>query len=236
MSSVIKPYIDLCRISNLPTVWTNVLAAMVLAGAAFSGLHFLILALSMSLLYSGGMCLNDICDAESDKEKKSSRPIPSGQVLIKDAYMLTITLFLTGLVLLFLVPYRVAVIAGFFLLAVIVLYDLFHRSHPWSVVLMAACRLLVFVVAAFAVSGRIGQLVIIAGIAQFLYTFAISLVARYENKSKMPLNRPVIPLMIACISLVDGILLALLVSPFWLAAGAAGAILTLYGQKFVRGD
>ena len=56
MSSV-KAYLDLCRVSNLPTVWTNVLAALLLAEGEFVWSHVTLLALSLSLLYSGGMCL-----------------------------------------------------------------------------------------------------------------------------------------------------------------------------------
>jgi len=42
--------------------------------------------------------------------------------------------------------------------------------------------------------------------------------------------------MIAGISLLDGVLMAVLVSPAWLIAGIAGTLLTGYGQRFVRGD
>jgi len=42
--------------------------------------------------------------------------------------------------------------------------------------------------------------------------------------------------MLAGISLVDGIVIASLVSFPWLLAGIAGALLTWAGQRFVRGD
>jgi len=42
--------------------------------------------------------------------------------------------------------------------------------------------------------------------------------------------------MIACISLLDGIVMAVLVSPAWLVAGISGAVLTQFGQKYIRGD
>jgi hypothetical protein len=46
----------------------------------------------------------------------------------------------------------------------------------------------------------------------------------------------VIPAFIAAMSLTDGAVLAWLVHPGWLAAGATAAALTWIGQRFVRGD
>jgi 4-hydroxybenzoate polyprenyltransferase len=236
MFFAIKPFFDLCRISNLPTVWTNVLAAVVLSSAVFSWFNFLILAFSMSLFYSGGMCLNDICDVDIDHTKKPFRAIPSGKISIRNAYILTIAMFVIALSLLFTVPYKAAIFAGFFLVAVIVAYDIFHKSHPLSVLLMATCRLMIFIVSSLAVSGTVCLFVAIAGLLQFGYTLAVSLTARHENRKKIPYNFPVIPAMISCISLLDGIVLAILASTSWLVVGICGAVLTLAGQKYIRGD
>ncbi len=236
MFSAIKPIFDLCRISNLPTVWTNVLTAVVLSGVIFSWFNFLILVLSMSLFYSGGMCFNDICDRDIDRSKKPFRPVPSEKMSVKIACIFTAALFVIALSLLFTVPYKAAIYAGFFLVVIIIAYDIFHRSQPLSVFLMATCRLMIFVVSALAVSGAVGSFVAIAGLLQFLYTLAISAAARRENRKNMPYNFPVIPTMIACISLLDGIILAVLASTAWLVAGIGGAALTHVGQKYIRGD
>ena len=90
--------------------------------------------------------------------------------------------------------------------------------------------------AALAVSGRIAATVLLAGCVQFVYVIAISLVARYENSRSTPFAFPVIPLMLAGNSLLDGIMLALLVEPVLLLAGACGAILMQAVQRFIRGD
>lgn len=232
---MIKPFLDLCRVSNLPTVWTNVLAAIVLSGS-FSWSNFLLMSLSMSLFYSGGMCLNDIFDAETDRIKKPSRPIPSGKISLKNAGIFTITLFTIALAVLLLFPFQKAFYAGLFLLALIAAYDRFHKGSPLSVILMAGCRLMVFVVAAIAVAGSVGLQVKIAGCIQFMYVLIISLVARHENRMKAPYPFPVIPLMLACIPLIDGAVMAFFASPAWLIAGIGGALLTTFGQRYVRGD
>lgn len=236
MFFAIKPYVELCRISNLPTVWTNVLAAAVLTQGGFMLPVFLVLSLSMSLFYSGGMCLNDICDAAADKSKKPFRPIPSGAVSIRHAYIMTAVFFLFALLLLLLVPYQKAVLPGLFLLAMIMAYDRYHKAHPSSVILMAVCRLMIFMVSSVALSGTVGLYVAVAGSAQFLYTIIISVVARFENSRKRGFSFPLIPLMISCISLIDGMVMALVVSPVWIIAGAGGAVISLFGQKYIRGD
>ena len=232
----VKHYLDLCRISNLPTVWTNVLTAVVLSGKGFSWSDFLLLSLSMSLFYSGGMCLNDILDRTVDGIKKPFRPIPSGRISLRKAALFTTILFAAALGLLFLMPYKKAVLAGWLLLAVIAAYDIFHKAHPLAVLLIGGCRFMIFAVCSLALAGLLVPAAMIAGMFHFVYIMIVSVAARYENSMGKPFDFPVIPVMIAGISLLDGILMALFVSPAWILAGCAGALLTHYGQRFVKGD
>ncbi|MEW5744151.1 MAG: UbiA family prenyltransferase [Nitrospirota bacterium] len=232
----IKPFLELCRISNLPTVWTNVIAAVVLSVPEARWSLIGILALSLSSFYMGGMCLNDIYDREADRTGKPFRPLPSGRVPVRAAFYLTAMLFAAGLLLLLVIPYREALWAGFVLFIVIVLYDKFHKTHPASIMLMAMSRAMVFVIAGIAAAGAVTVTAAIAGVVQFCYTLLISTIARVENTRKERFPFPVIPAMIACISLIDGALMASFASPSWLLAGLAGALLTLAGQAYVRGD
>jgi 4-hydroxybenzoate polyprenyltransferase len=236
MFSVIKSYLDLCRVSNLATVWTNVLAAVVLSGAAFQWHPFILLLCSLSLLYSAGMCLNDIYDAKIDVDKKPFRPIPSGRISLRSASLFTGVLFAAGLLCLFFVPYQEAVWWGLLLFIFIVAYDKTHKKHPLSVLLMGACRLMIFVVSAMAVTGYFGPYAATAGFIQFFYVLVVSLVARYENTRQKPFVFPVIPAMIAAISILDGIVMAVFAAPLWLAAGIGGAAATYFAQRFIRGD
>ena len=50
------------RISNLPTVWTNVLAGALLAGGGLADVRVPLLMLALSMFYLGGMFLNDAFD------------------------------------------------------------------------------------------------------------------------------------------------------------------------------
>ena len=232
----VKAYLDLCRVSNLPTVWTNVLAAVVLSGAGVSWPNVVLLSLSVSLFYSGGMCLNDICDAGIDRVKRPSRPIPSGRVSLRNAWLFMIFLFAIGLSLLATVSHPRAIIAGIVLVLLIIAYDTLHKAHYLSVFLMAACRLMIFIVSALVVNGSVVYYVGLAGCLQFGYVLLISVVARHENRRSNPYPLTLVPLMLAGISVLDGVVLAVVVTPVWLLAGICGATLTLVGQRFVRGD
>src|SRR5687768_5701178 len=73
-----RAYLLLSRVSNLPTVWTNVLTAYVLSRAAQDSMPTVLLA--MTVFYTAGMFLNDASDADFDAAHRPERPIPSGDV------------------------------------------------------------------------------------------------------------------------------------------------------------
>lgn len=231
----LKDILALCRISNLPTVWTNVLAAIVLNGGALLLTDLLLLALILSSFYSAGMCLNDLADAELDRIGKPQRPIPAGRISKPAALGLVVILLTLPLLLLYLF-YPQALPAGLLLTGFIILYDLKHKQNAFSVCVMASCRLLVFLLTGLAVAGSLATMVVVAGILQFVYIVLLSLVARHENRREQPFAYPVIPWMLAGISLLDGLMMAVAVRPLWLLAGIGAAALTRFGQSYFRGD
>lgn len=236
IGKTIKGYLDICRISNLPSIWTNVLCAAILATGRLTWRGYLLSALSLSCYYLAGMCLNDLCDAVNDAFHRPSRPLPSNRVSRRGAWVLTILLFAAGTLLLLCTPFRQGLYAALLLMVLIIWYDLAHKQNPFSVLLMASCRFLVFAVASLAMTGKMSLAVIVAGGIQFAYVVCISIVARYENGRTTTFSIPVIPLMLAGISLMDGIVLAVFGHTPWLLAGIGGALLMLAGQKYVRGD
>jgi 4-hydroxybenzoate polyprenyltransferase len=232
----LKGYLDICRISNLPTVWTNVLCAFLLSTGSFSWGEFMVPAVAISFLYLAGMCLNDVCDYDFDRINRPGRPIPSGIVSIPGALFLAALLSGAGCTLLLKAQYRQGVLAALLLVALIIWYDLDHKGNPYSVLIMAGCRFLAFIVTALSVTDRLAAPVILAASLSFFYIVSLSMVARHENSRTIPFPFPVIPVMLAGISVLDGVLLALLVNGWWLAAGVAGGGLTMVGQRYVRGD
>src|SRR6185436_16123053 len=77
-----RTFLILGRVSNLPTVWSNCLAGWLLGGGG-EVKRLLVLSLGASLVYLGGMFLNDAFDAEFDQQHRSERPIPSGAIRVE---------------------------------------------------------------------------------------------------------------------------------------------------------
>jgi len=77
----LKPLLELCRLPNVFTAISNVLAAYLLAHRNLSDVpSVLLLVAASALLYTAGMVLNDLFDVEQDAQERPERPIPSGRV------------------------------------------------------------------------------------------------------------------------------------------------------------
>ncbi|WP_395742765.1 UbiA family prenyltransferase [Prosthecobacter sp.] len=145
-----RPWLHLARISNLPTVWTNVTAAWLLAGGSLADGRFVWLLLAGSMLYTGGMILNDAADAKFDAEHRRERPIPSGEIGLRAAWAVSCSLlFMGGVVVL---GYGANPQITGLLVGAIVFYDLYHKRWEGSVAVMGACRMLLYLMTASAVS------------------------------------------------------------------------------------
>ena len=237
---MLKTALALGRVSNLPTVWMNVLSASALSAAAFGFslpvAAVIVVALAMSFFYAAGMCLNDYCDRHWDAERQPFRPIPAGKVSAKTVLGYALRLFCAGFAVLLFAPSPRGVLAACALVALIVAYDYWHKKNWAKVILMALTRLGVYLVAAFALTGSATTAVVVMGLVQCAYTLLVTVVARLENRKPGGYGFPIIPWMIACMGLIDGIALAVMLSPLWLIAGVVTVVLTRWGQKYVRGD
>lgn len=144
-----KPWLQLARISNLPTVWTNVAAAWLLAGGEWADARLSWLIFAGSLLYTGGMILNDAADVKFDREHRNERPIPAGEVSLMAAWTVGLAMLLAGALLAFAKGWaHPLVIAG--LVGCILFYDLYHKPWAGSVMVMGACRAFLVLMAASA--------------------------------------------------------------------------------------
>src|SRR5881227_3801015 len=68
------------RVSNLLTVWTNVIAAATISNAAADIADVALVGLAMTAFYVGGMYLNDFFDREIDARERPGRPIHAGYI------------------------------------------------------------------------------------------------------------------------------------------------------------
>ncbi len=173
-------YLALARISNSPTVVSNVLAGAALAGARQPNGTLALLGVAMVLFYTAGMFLNDLCDYAADRRERPDRPLPSGTVPRTAAAAAVVALFGAGSIVLWyvgLAPF----LSGILLIGLIVTYDMWHKANPFSPLVMAGTRLMVYVVAFLAFSPRVSGSLAAAGGLLALYVVGLTYVAKSET-------------------------------------------------------
>ena len=225
-----RAYLLLARVSNLPTVWTNVLAGMMAASRVLDTPLFVRTAFAVSLFYVGGMFLNDAFDAGSDAALRPERPIPRGDVTRGEAYGVGSLSIAGGLVIAS--TSLITLALGVALAAAIVFYDSWHKGVAIAPMVMGLCRGLVYCLGAAAVGG-VNAAAVAGATVMLIYVTALTLVAKSAGANA----RWLVPLMIAAISLVDAAFIAIVTSSLALAFAAAVAFpLTLLLQRVVPGD
>jgi 4-hydroxybenzoate polyprenyltransferase len=154
VAAPLPAWLRLGRVSNLPTVWSNALAGTVVAGGDPWTAATLLAALALSLLYVGGMYLNDAFDHGIDARERPGRPIPSGEVAPETVFAAGFALLLLGLLALAGAIARpgedaglAAMVAGIALAGAIVFYDWHHKGNPLSPLFMGLCRVLAYLTA-----------------------------------------------------------------------------------------
>ncbi|MEI6245581.1 MAG: UbiA family prenyltransferase [Acidobacteriota bacterium] len=233
--SKLRAYLLLARISNLPTVWTNVLAGSLLAGAVLNVRAVTLVALAMSLIYSAGMWMNDACDAGADARARADRPIPRGDVTLAEVWAGVAALVVAGAALLWLAhPLAAAWPWSFVLLAAIAYYNVRHKRDAFGPLAMGICRGLLYVVSASAVVAVVPAPVWFGAAVMILYVLALTLV----GKTLGPRAGGVMPWLIAGISLVDALIIVTMapgVQLLWVMVAVLGFIATLAAQRVVPG-
>lgn len=225
-----RAYLLLSRCSNLPTVWTNILAGMAAAGRPDVP-AYLSVAVAVSLFYTGGMLLNDAFDVPFDRVARPARPIPAGDVTRREVFVAGGVLLAAGELLL--LPRGPAAVWGVMLALAILLYNARHKGESLAPLVMGVCRGLVYLVAAAALAGTPPQAAILAAVLMTVYVSMLTVVARVAG----PYARWLVPLLIAAISLVDAAVILATLGSLHLAAVAVAAFgLTLALQKVVPGD
>jgi|GEM_PF-3527700 len=208
----LKAYGQLTRISNLPTVVTNVLVGIALAlqGDAFTLKAFIPLQVIVILFYLGGMALNDVIDFRYDLKHQIPRPLATGAITPFAAqFFVGITLGI-GLSLSFELFNRHAFMVSCLLVFAIVVYNLFHKKIVQTVVFMGMVRGLVYLFCYTAMcqvpldSRMYGYLIALYIFAITFYVIGITLVARLENSSGIDKRKWLLILMWGIVVAVSG--------------------------------
>ena len=200
------------RVSNLPTVWSNVIAALVLAGAVAEPRSLTLLLSGFSLFYVGGMYLNDAFDRKIDALERPDRPIPSGVISASSVFAIGFSILAAGVGLVSWcaseqVPqsWTGALLGGLALAAMIVLYDIYHKNNPLSPLLMGLCRVLVYVTAALAMTASVAPRVQLGAVALLCHLIGLTYAAKQENLARLT---SVWPLLFLAVTPVVGVVAA----------------------------
>jgi len=81
----------------LITFFSVIVAAIICSPDKFPGLNVFLAALAASLVMASGNVINDIYDIGIDKINKPLRPLPSGNITIKEAYALYFIFIVTSI-------------------------------------------------------------------------------------------------------------------------------------------
>jgi 4-hydroxybenzoate polyprenyltransferase len=198
MKLTFSNWMGLARGANMPTVWTNVLAAWAINAGTGPSLrwmpewtemdffNFIVLGwllIGSTLIYAGGCFLNDACDHKFDRQHRPERPIPSGDLTLSLVWFLGIGQMALG---------AWSLIAGagcswewtLGLFFCILAYDWIHKKTAWGILLMGGCRSLLWITAGTAASGMSpAPLLYVWAIAVGAYVVGISWYARTESKA-----------------------------------------------------
>jgi hypothetical protein len=176
------------RVSNLPTVWTNTLAGVALAGGDAVDPRTLPLIVALSLFYVAGMYLNDAFDAAIDARERPERPIPSGAVSARTVFGLGFGMMALGFGVLLWIGYGLPgttsfhpALGGLALGTAVVVYDWHHKENPLSPLLMGLCRMLVYITAGLAVTASLPGPLLAAALVLLCYLIGLTYIAKQET-------------------------------------------------------
>lgn len=225
--SKLRAFLLLGRLSNLPTVWSNCLAAWLLGGGG-EPRRFALLCAGATAVYVGGMFLNDAFDVEFDRRHRAERPIPCGAISAAAVWRWGFGFLGGGLCVLLAFGSTTAMLAGL-LVANVLLYDAVHKRVPFSPVLMAGCRFFLFLVAGSVADDGVTGLTVWTALVLAAYVAGLSYFARQESTPGALRHWP-------CVLLAAPLVLAYLVNADadrgrgW----ALSAILTLWVLRCLR--
>lgn len=225
-----RAYLALARVSNLPTVWTNVLAGMAVTSAPLDAGALALVAAAISALYAGGMFLNDAFDHRIDAIDRPDRPIPAREVSPAEAWAGGALLIASAIALLAVIGAKPAA-WGAGLAALVIYYDWRHKRDALGPLVMGLCRGFVYCTAAAAIGGSIDDRVAIWAVVMTTYVTSLTVLAKYGGRRW----GWTIGWWIAGISIVDAIAIASSGHHGLAMLALTGFPLTLAGQWWVRG-
>lgn len=181
-----KGFLQLMRPANILTSIADVLAGMAMSGflvvpdfSQHNISQILLLCISTSGLYGGGVVFNDVFDAGLDKLERPERPIPKGIVTIGEATTLGIILLLTGIITALIISSTSGLLAIFIAIAALI-YNKWSKHNTIAGPLnMGLCRGLNLLLGISIVVSSIPEWWFL-GVVPIIYIAAITMISRGE--------------------------------------------------------
>jgi len=194
---MLKDLLAAGRVSNLPTVWTNVVVGAAIGlslqfgeESSSLGLSFILAILAGSFLYVAGCFYNDYHDREWDAEYKPERAIPSGRLKASTLAKYTLAFTLIGVSLCGIIGMSGLAVAAWIVIFVFI-YTRIHKKTALGIVPMGLCRAGLYFLGFVSVCELDGKMglqeylqVIIPAVGLMSYIAGITLVARTEASGR----------------------------------------------------
>jgi 4-hydroxybenzoate polyprenyltransferase len=148
--------------------------------------------LAVSLLYVGGMYLNDAFDRDIDALERPTRPIPAGLVAANTVFAAGFGMLLAGITVATMAAVMTGldtawrpVLASAALAAAIVFYDWNHKDNALSPFCMGLCRVLAYLTAGYAAISDPASSVYWAALVSLCYLIGLTYIAKQEAHDRI---------------------------------------------------
>lgn len=184
MTRSLIPLLQLIRLPNVLTAAADSLAGWLLGGGSLGEAgRWAPLAIASMVLYAAGMALNDVFDAEIDRQERPGRPIPSGQVARSFAGGLGAIGLVVGPLVAWLSGSFTSLIVAGVLAAVILAYDAGLKRTVLGPGVMGACRGLNLLLGLTHTQALGGPVTWLAAAMYGLFVCGITWISRSETES-----------------------------------------------------
>jgi 4-hydroxybenzoate polyprenyltransferase len=180
----LRPYLRLSRYDRpigswlllLPCLWSAALAAVAAGDVRFLPRYLVLFLVGAFVMRGAGCAWNDITDRDLDAkvERTRSRPIPSGQLSARGAYVFLVLQALVGLLVLLQLN-RFAIFVGIASLGIVAIYPFMKRITWWPQVVLGLAFSWGALMGFAATSARLGAP------ALLLYAGSIAWVIGYDT-------------------------------------------------------
>lgn len=177
----IKAYLELIRFPLFPIPIVSTLPGVILASEGSITWKGYIAILISLIGYFGGMIKNDYFHSKTDALVNPNKPIPSGRISLKSAFIIASSIYVLCIALGFVLNYKAGLIV-IFLIIVSHLYNAIFKSKGilGSIILpLGIATMSIF--GSVAVSGGIAQLVWYSFTGIFLYDFGAHIATTFKD-------------------------------------------------------